>query len=120
MTDWKPTIEPRTCAMRFDPYTPVRVLAVDLPGEYPVVYHNGRTDSVRRVRADGKVYASPTHTSPGDLVPYRPKTIEAWAVVKNGEVLATTPDRASADMYCLTRDVEDAELVRLTPAKWFD
>lgn len=119
MTDhWKPTTKPRKCAMRCDPHTPVRVLATDLPGEYPVAYVHPVDGDTITVKETGRLYAGGS-PSVLDLVPFRPK-IEAWAVVKNGRVLATASDRESAKAYCLRRDVRDAELVLLNPAKWFD
>lgn len=76
MTDWKPTTEPNTCAMRCLPHKPVRVLATDLPGEYPVIYLSEFGDLMLTTES-GRYWV---HYWEGednyDLVPYRPMTVE--------------------------------------------
>lgn len=94
-----------------DPYTQVRILCVDAPGEWPVITVN-QVGDLRRYDAQGRHPNSNGH----NLVPlqHRRKPVEAWAVVdKRGDIVCTDAHRD----YCETILEPGQRLVRLIEAE---
>jgi len=82
-----------------DPYTQVRILCVDRPGDFPVVAMNDRGDLTG--------HKAMLHDSPNDydLIPLQ--VVEAWAVLRaDGESTAAFSVRAALALEAALKEIE--------------